>query len=293
MSNKQLIFPGIGTQWTIDFLDEQWPQDFEYISKLVQDRVELFESTYSRFRPDSLVSQMSTHTGQYDLPSDAQAMFSLYQQLYQLTSGAFTPLIGQTLVQAGYDADYSFESTNLTPIPDLHSVLTYANSRLTIHQPHQLDLGGLGKGRLVDIVAQLLLDSGFQSFCVDAGGDIFYRSVENKSLRVGLEHPHNPQQVIGVTEICNQALAASSSNRRNWGKFHHIINPHSLSSPNEILATWVLAEQTIIADGLATCLFLVPPEKLVNHFQFEYLILNQDFTITKSQAFSAEIFYNK
>jgi len=50
----QLCFEAIGTQWEIESAEplalplQQW----------IRDRIELFDKTYSRFRPDSLVTQM-------------------------------------------------------------------------------------------------------------------------------------------------------------------------------------------------------------------------------------------
>ena len=116
----------------------------------------------------------------------------------------------------------------------------------------------------------LFLENKIDKFWIDGGGDIYSYGT---SLKIGLEHPANPEQVIGVVEIKNQSICASSGNRRKWGKYHHIIDPEKLESADEVLATWVIASKAIIADSLATSLFLVSPEKLKKEFEFEYLIL--------------------
>ncbi len=152
-----------------------------------------------------------------------------------------------------------------------------------------MDFGAGGKGYLVDIVSDLLVRHGSKSFCVDAGGDIFKKGSDE--LKIGLENPQNTRQVIGVATIKNQSICASAGNRRQWGDYHHIIDPHTLTSPRQILAPWVVAETALIADALATCLFLVSPDTLSPHYEFEYLIMNSDATITKSPHFKAELFY--
>ncbi len=121
---------------------------------------------------------------------------------------------------------------------------------------------------------------------------MYYRN-SKEFLSIGLEHPGNFEQVIGIAKIQNESIAASSGNRRAWDKFHHIINPKTLESPKNILATWVVAKKAIIADGLATCLFFVPKEKLEKYFDFESLVLFPDYTFEKSNNFPAELFIEK
>ena len=77
-----------------------------------------------------------------------------------------------------------------------------------------MDFGAAGKGYLIDLVAKVLQKHKLDYFCVDAGGDMFYHNIGNEKLRVGLEHPDNPKQVIGVANIYNQSICASAGNRR-------------------------------------------------------------------------------
>ena len=75
-----------------------------------------------------------------------------------------------------------------------------------------------------------------------------------------------------------------------WAQFHHIINPDTLASPRHILATWVVSDTTLLADGLATALFFTPPQNLRNHFDFEYAIVYADGHAEVSPQFPAELF---
>jgi thiamine biosynthesis lipoprotein ApbE len=52
----------------------------------------------------------------------------------------------------------------------------------------------------------------------------------------------------------------------------------------------VIADHTITADGLSTALFLKQPEMLATQFQFEYLILYDDYSFKKSDNFHAVLF---
>lgn len=320
-------FEAIGTSWIIDVYKTLSPQDEGVLLTQIKNRIKEFDLAYSRFKPDSLVSRMSKHPGNYKLPSDAHPMFELYEDMYKMTRGAFTPLIGNTLHDTGYDAVYSFRpkpQDQITPPPTWQEAIEFnhkSNEILIKKESIILDFGGIGKGYLIDIIGELLKKSGINSFLIDAGGDILHinntsaaykgdgnkykndanssaaayhthvTSSTNHTIRVGLEHPADKTKVIGVVEIKNQAICASAGNRRAWANYHHIINPHTLSSPTEILATWVIAKTTIIADTLATCLFFEPAETFLNAgYEFEYLIIYPDFSIKKSDGFKAELF---
>lgn len=282
-------FEAIGTHWQISFVYPD-TQDWSALRQKIDQRISTFDQVYSRFRTDSLVTQMAHKQGNFFLPPDAKPLFDLYYELYLLTDGDFTPLIGQALVQAGYDAEYSLQPKVLTPVPRWEEVLEYRYPHLEVKSSVVLDFGAAGKGYLVDLVSQILVEAGCESFCVDAGGDMYYHHASQEKLRIGLEDPLNTEKVIGVAEICNQSICGSAGNRRAWGQYHHIIDSQTLSSPQNILATWVIAQKTIFADALATCLFFISPEKLAHTYDFEYLIMYKDCSISRSSGFSAEIF---
>lgn len=288
MSSFQLSFEAIGTQWTIDVNDLPLDSKQALLNK-IKSRIELFDRTYSRFRVDSTLMQISVAGGERTLPEDAESLFSLYFDLYNITNGAFTPLIGDVLEATGYDASYSLKMHKPQKPSQWEEVIDFDPPHLTLRKPAILDFGAGGKGYLVDIVSDLIVRCGSKSFCVDAGGDIFQKS--SSELKIGLENPQNTKQVIGVATIKNQSICASAGNRRQWGDYHHIIDPNSLTSPKNILATWVVADTGLLADALATCLFLVSPDTLNPHYEFEYLIMNADATVAKSPHFKAELFY--
>ena len=127
-------------------------------------------------------------------------------------------------------------------------------------------------------------------YWVEAGGDMRIGTSQKKETRVGLENPRNANEALGVVEIKNGSICGSAGNRRSWGKWHHIINPEKMASPKEIEAVWVVASRAIVADALTTALFLVPAEKFKGSFEFEYLILKDDFSVEKSDGFRAELF---
>ena len=283
-------FEAIGTHWQIDIQDNLSGEREVVLLQKINERIADFDITYSRFRSDSLVTKMSKESGEFELPEDADLMMTLYKKMYDATSGLVTPLIGQVLVDAGYDAHYSLVPKHLTKPKKWEDVIVWQNPLLTLSEPTVLDFGAGGKGYLVDIVCEVIEEEGVESYCVDAGGDMNYKNTVGEKLKVGLEHPDDTSMVIGVAEILDQSLCGSAGNRRKWGNFHHIINPNTLASTQDVVAVWTIADTTILADILTTGLFFVPPETLQQHFQFEYLIVYADYSMKKSVGFNAEIF---
>lgn len=280
-------FEAIGTVWNIVCEADQLAAPG--LARLIADRISQFDKNYSRFRSDSWVSSIRT-PGHYQVPDDFAKLFEFYQQLYQETNGAVTPLIGDAMERAGYNATYSFQAQQLKSIPKLTEALSFEIDTLHVKYECVLDFGAAGKGYLVDLVANLLRQRGITRFVIDAGGDMCLASPTlHQPTPIGLEDPRDPTALAGVAELTNQSLCASASNRRRWGDYHHIINPHTLRPTTEVRATWVVADTTLQADGLATALFFTAPDQLQAVFDFEYMIMMADNTIQVSPAFPGRV----
>jgi len=276
-------FDAIGTSWTIDIPETLSSLKEESVLRLIQERIAIYDRTYSRFRKDSIVSAMALRAGVYELPEDSLELFALYREMYDVTKGKVTPLIGDTLVSLGYDALYSLQRQEeiVTPRP-WDSVCSYAPYCMTMHVPALLDIGAGGKGYLVDIIGRLVEMEGIDSYTIDAGGDMLHKSARSQPLRVGLEDPRDSTCVVGVADVINGSVCGSAGNRRAWEGVHHIVDPFSGASPTEIVATWVFARTAFLADMLATALFFVPPETLMPHYDFSFVSMYADGTCLPS-----------
>jgi thiamine biosynthesis lipoprotein len=286
---NRLSFEAIGTAWDIQLHEPLRSSELAALEQQIHARIEQFDAAYSRFRTDSLVSHMARAAGSYDLPNDGYVLLQFYEQLYQATEGKVTPLIGQTVSDAGYDAGYSLESKRLHRPPAWKEVISYDHHTLHLQKPALLDFGAAGKGYLVDIIAGLLEAAGIYSYLINAGGDIHQRSASGQAVEVGMENPLANDEAIGVAPLSNKSLCASSGSKRSWGKYTHILDPDTLRSPQDIVATWTIANTTMVADGLATALFFTAPEYL-RTFDFAYAILASDMQLTYSANFPVTTF---
>lgn len=279
-------YESMGTHWEVSIWDELSPERGKTLRDTIVSWSRDFDNTYSRFIATSFVSHLSTQTGMVQVPPDFIPILRMYLSMFHLSGKKVTPLVGTTLSDMGYDKEYSLhEKQVIHPVPDLENVVEICDdSHIKIKEPVLFDFGALGKGYFVDKIARLLSEKNIKRFLVNGSGDIAYRG-NGIPINTGLEHPKDPKKVIGTLEITHGSVCSSGSNRRSWGNHHHIIDPQSLQSTTEILSTWVWASSATIADALATALFLTPPEQYRDHFDFEYLILNKEMRVKRSQGF--------
>lgn len=294
-------FDAIGVPWRIGVGDAATPVASIGTALQVDDltavltRIEQFDRDWSRFRDDSLVSRIAHEPGSWPMPADAAPLFALYERLHALTDGRLSPLVGASLERLGYDAAY-----RLTPSGDPLPAPRWADSialRTTTDglvldaiSPVVLDVGAAGKGYLVDIVGDLLAARGVGETLVDASGDVRVRG--GRSIRVALENPVDESKAIGVAEVHDAALCGSALNRRAWGAgLHHIIDALTgRPAAGGVIATWVVADTALVADGLATALFFTEPARLSEAFAFEWVRLSVTGRLEASAGFRGELF---
>ncbi|MDB5187185.1 MAG: FAD:protein transferase [Candidatus Saccharibacteria bacterium] len=278
-------FAAIGTTWQIESLE---PLGNALLSD-IKDCIEQFDKTYSRFRPDSLVSAVANQAGTYVFTDDSIELMQFYRALYDITDGNVTPLIGSTLVNAGYDADYSFEQKKQIALPTWDKAMSWQGATVTTYQPINIDIGAAGKGYLIDKISRLLQLHDIDEYVIDASGDLLHKGMSENI--VGLEHPYDATKIIGTVEIQNASICASASNKRVWGDgMHHIFDPYTMQPVRAIVATWAIGENAMIADGIATALFFTSPEKLLEKFDFHYLRMHDDGSVDYSSEFMGELF---
>ncbi|MCA9347979.1 FAD:protein FMN transferase [Candidatus Saccharibacteria bacterium] len=279
-------FEAIGTQWELATHNPLGSQTKQLIAQCIED----FDFAYSRFRPDSLVSQL--HKQPLDgvsFPDSIKPIYDIYQQLEILSDGKINPLVGTRLDELGYGQDYTLRpKSTLSKIPLFTQTSNLQNNHLKLSQPLILDIGAVGKGLLVDNICKIVANYN-QSFIVDGSGDIYIRTDEAQII--GLENPLDTSKVIGTVSITDLSICASANNRRIWNNYQHIIDATNMDNNCNIVATWAITSSTFLADALSTALFFVPPDKLMKHFgNFNYVTIDKDQNIAHNINKIGEIF---
>ncbi|MFJ2370557.1 FAD:protein FMN transferase [Microbacterium sp. NPDC087665] len=276
-------FEAIGTRWEIETVVELSPK----ARATVRDIIDRFDREWSRFRDDSEVSRLGREGGALSA-ADAGAMLDAYRELSLATAGAVNPLVGDSLSALGYDAAYSLVASEPLAAPaSWPDRLRWTADSLTLDGPATVDVGALGKGRLVDLVLGAL-DGVSGRVVVDAGGDLAVRGGET---RIALEHPYDPARAIGVATIRDQALCASAINRRAWGDgLHHVLDARTGMPVRTWAATWAIAPDAMTADAVATALFFDGGPELAARWGVEWVRMSTDGRAQRSPGCPVEIF---
>ena len=248
-----------------------------------------FDAEWSRFREDSVVAGLARHGGEAPAPADAAIMLDAFAELSRATDGAVNPLIGAALEHRGYDRGYSFVDRGARAAPaQWQRLLTWTDDVLTLAEPALIDVGALGKGRLVDLVIETVRRAVDGDVTVDAGGDL---AVRGAGQRIGLEHPYDPRRAIGVIEVADAALCASATNRRAWGEgLHHVLDARTGVPVRTIAATWAVAPTAMQADAIATALFFDGGPELAHAWGAEWVRMTTDGRVEWSPGSTAELF---
>lgn len=287
-TSRDFRYSSMGTEWNISFFETLDESRFASVRDDIMHMSEEFDRTYSRFIKSSLVWNIAANAGTYTVPEDFIRMLRWYVALYEASDRKLNPLIGFTISDMGYDADYSLVPREvIRDTPDLSAAVRIIDdSHIETMVPVLFDFGALGKGFFVDRIASYLQGCSVSHFLVDGSGDIYYAGPG--AISAGLEDPRDESKVIGVVAMQEGAMCASGVNRRRWNTYHHVIDPQTNESTQGILATWVLAPHATMADALASCLFFVAPDALATAYPFEYCVMNDEGLIKKSAGFRFE-----
>lgn len=267
-------FEALGTHWFISC------ENIDKHASRIAQTLEDIDRRWSRFRDDSEVSRLAKEGGELELSTHEFELMRCYKQLYDATDGRVTPLIGDVLVDAGYDATYTLQPKSLIRSPlAWDEALVLQSKKLQVLRPTLIDIGAAGKGYAIDRVADILAREAW--YVIDAGGDMRSRG----PLEVGLEDPYNPKHIFGSGIIDGQSIAASATHLRAWGDWHHVIDPKRVRPVRDVIASWVVSGSAMWSDGLATALFFVDPERLADTLKqpFAYMIAHRNGQIVKSR----------
>ena len=155
-----------------------------------------------------------------------------------------------------------------------------------IHGSGSLDPSGIVKGWAASRAAQPLAALGVDHY-LNAGGDVLLRSLApDRPWRIGIEHPDDPQGLLGVVELATGAVATSGGTHRGA----HIWDPTTGSPATGIAQATVVGPSLIWADILATAVVAGGLGRL-DHGQWppghELLLVTDDGLLLGSPGFRA------
>ncbi len=242
-----------------------------------------FESTYSRFKEDSLLSTINRAAGEtwVDIDAEAEALFDLCDQFHFITQGLFDP----TSLPVMKLWDYKAETPRIPEQAEINTAKNLVGWNKVEREPGKirlsekgmgLDLGGIGKEYAVDRVALIARDFGITNILINFGGDIaaLGKPPQYSHWHIGIEDPGNPGTCWGSLALTDLCVASSGDYRRffeiDGKRYGHMVD-HRKGYPiaNKVRHTSIVSRTCTEAGILATAACLlgeVEGMELINTF---------------------------
>ncbi len=227
------------------------------------------EQAFSRFISNSDISRINALKQNETIRIGLDTFECLKQckRLFNMTEGIFNINVGgwvddwrdrqddaassdshtQNRIQQGVEWDFlDLDEKNVTV-----TALTESRS---------LDLGGIGKGYAIDLIARLLREWNITSALIHGGTSTALAldaPPEENGWPITISQPDSPSEIIKKIDLENWALSGSGLQ-----KGRHIIDPRTGRPVTGRLAAWAFTPDATTSDGLSTAFTIMLPEEI-------------------------------
>jgi len=236
------------------------------------DRMEELSSRMSLYGPASEIVKINEAAGEAPVKVSHELLDLIEKALAlsRMTGGAFDATVGSVEVVWG---DIQREGGGRLPgeeaVRDALDRVGYERVRVdrkmrTVFlekEGMRLDLGGIAKGYIVDQAMAGLNGRGLRDVLINAGGDIRASgTAESPRWRIGVRDPFEKGRLLGFFSLQQGAVVTSGTYERYFEeegrRFAHILDPATGRPIEGLLSATVIADESFIADGLATAIMV-------------------------------------
>ena len=201
------------------------------------------EQKYSRYRADSVISQINALAGSNQtiaVDAETQQLIAFAAQLYHASEGLFDCTSG--VLRRVWD----FRSQRLPEQAAIDALLPligwqfvqWDGERIALsRQGMELDFGGFGKEYAVDRAAAALASAGIEHALVNLGGDVrvIGSRADGEPWQIGIRDPRppegSPDQCFATIPVQHGAVATSGDYERfielDGKRYCHVLNPRT------------------------------------------------------------------
>ena len=238
--------------------------------RLAFEEIRRIDSLMSVYNPDSEVSRINEAAGKSAVQASADTLKVINESLRiaHLTNGALDITVAPLMELWGFGngenrVPSDDELQEKLPLVDYTKVLVNGDS-LTVKLDlpgMQIDVGGVAKGYAVDSAIRVMKEAGIRNALINAGGDIYGVGAPpgKESWRIGIRHPRDRADLLGVIELKDQAVATSGDYENffevDGKRYCHIMDPGTGRPVQGIMSVTILADTAAEADALATAVF--------------------------------------
>lgn len=160
-----------------------------------------------------------------------------------------------------------------------------------------LDVGSIGKGYAVQMVAEYARELGYDNLVINCGGNVASvgTKADGENWIFGIQNPDLEAEntILTRVSIADNCLVTSGDYQRYYVvdgiEYCHIIDPDTLMPANYFKAVSIISNDSGLADALTTALFNMPYEDglaLISNFEnAEAIWVFEDGTVKYSENF--------
>ena len=298
----------MGTEVTVTLWHDDRVQGQKAIAAAMAE-MRRIDHAFSPYIETSELAQINAKAAASVTPVSSELAMLVGRSLHfsELSEGAFDI----TFASLGWYYDYrQHKQPSVEQKQTLLPAINYRFLQLdpaapSLHFKHpnvRIDLGGIAKGYAVDRAIALLQEMGVNHATVSAGGDS--RLLGDKLGRpwlIGIKNPrpgaHQPENVVLTMPLDNVAVSTSGDYERFFideqtgTRVHHIINPKTGESADELMSATVLGPVALDTDALSTTVFVLGVERglqLINQLdQYDCILIDKRGRVHYSRGLQA------
>lgn len=230
--------------------------------------VRRLELKYSRYRDDSLLSEINRvagQGGQLAVDEETAGLLNYADACYRQSGGLFD--ISSGLLRKAW----RFDQGQLPEQRLITALLQRVGWEKVIWSPPELrflvpgmdlDFGGIVKEYAADRVVTLCRQAGCRHGLVNLGGDvkIIGPRVDGQPWRIGIAHPRDKHALLESLALDQGAVASSGDYERciviDGTRFSHVLNPKTGWPVGHLTSVTVVSEHCVVAGSASTIAML-------------------------------------
>jgi thiamine biosynthesis lipoprotein len=269
----------------------------QYLAQLAIDEVMRIEIKYSRYRPDSIISKINSHSSKKSILCDdetwslldyANALFQTSDGLFDITSGVLRRAWHFKEKRRPSDEDLA----QLLPLIGWQQVEREDQKIFLPKSGMEIDFGGFGKEYAADRVASILSHKDVRSGYVNLGGDmrVLGPKSDGQAWMIGIQDPRQKNALIATIPVETGGLATSGDYERffelDGQRYCHILNPKTGQPVSYWRSISVLSHFSVVAGNCTTIAMLKESEgrDYLESTGMRYLAVDQHGEIFVNQS---------
>ena len=241
---------------------------WQEVADAIEAEVRRIEQKYSRYRDDSVLSQINQNAGQQTpLDGETTALLGYARECFRQSDSLFDISSGILRQAWNFREPALPESERLSPLLRRIGLerIRLEDNLLLMPPDMQLDLGGIGKEYAADAAAGVARRLGVTWGIIDLGGDLQVIGPRpdpqgSAPWMLGVRHPRIPEKAIASLPVAQGGMATSGDYERffelDGQRYCHLLNPQTGFPVSHWASVTVVAPTCLLAGTLSSIAML-------------------------------------